>query len=90
MRGDATKRVMRFELTTFTLATTDDPSLQATGTPISCDSDKGVTAAVTSPTPNADEASSIDASLRRLIELWHRLPADRKAKIAALLASDGE
>lgn len=76
-RGCFQKRVRRFERPTFTLATCNYTDLTQPITPISGDSEKGVTETVTS--------SEHDEVLDQLNENWTSLPEHIKLAIQALI-----
>ena len=71
------KRVSGFEPPTFTLATCNYTDLTQSKTPISGDSEKGVTETVTS--------SLHDEVLVQLNQNWHQLPEHIKLAIQALI-----
>ena len=84
MRASAThclKRVSGFEPPTFTLATCNYTDLTQPKTPISGDSQKGVTETVTS--------SLHDEVLDQLNENWTLLPEHIKLAIQALVKAGG-
>ena len=78
---DKTKRVRRFERPTFTLATCKSTELTQSITPISSDSERGVTETVTS--------SLHDEVLVQLNQNWHQLPDHIKIAIQALVKAGG-
>ena len=81
IHDDALKRVSGFEPPTFTLATCNYTDLTQSKTPISGDSEKGVTETVTS--------SLHDEVLVQLNQNWHQLPEHIKLAIQALIKAGG-